>query len=151
MSKIVRDDGFQNDDLPEAAANGSYREVTLQDLNAPGFEAGAPALGLALDNDADPLDVQPYFPRLAVIKIPFPSFADGRGFSLARRLRLMGYGGRLRAVGHLIADQYPNARRCGFDEIEIDDDLAARQPANQWLARSDWDAPSYQERLRRAG
>ena len=62
----------------------------------------------------------------------------------------MGYNGRLRAKGHVIADQYAMARRAGFDEVEIDDDLAARQPEDQWLARADWQAHDYQSRLRGA-
>ena len=40
------------------------------------------------------------------------------------------------------------ARRSGFDEVEISDDLAARQPEDQWQARADWAAHSYQQRLR---
>jgi len=36
----------------------------------------------------------------------------------------------------------------GFDEVEISDDLAARQPADQWRARADWQAHDYQSRLR---
>ena len=83
-----------------------------------------------------------------VIRVDFPSFADGRGFTIARQLRLMGYGGRLRARGHVIADQYAMARRAGFDEVEISADLAARQPEEQWRARADWQAHDYQSRLR---
>ena len=60
----------------------------------------------------------------------------------------MGYAGRLRASGHVLADQYAMARRCGFDEVEIDDDMAARQPEAQWRARADWQAHDYQSRLR---
>jgi hypothetical protein len=48
----------------------------------------------------------------------------------------------------VIADQYAMARRAGFDEIEISDDLAARQPEDQWLFRADWRAHDYQSRLR---
>ncbi|CUH80388.1 DUF934 domain-containing protein [Tropicibacter naphthalenivorans] len=83
-----------------------------------------------------------------MIRIDFPSFADGRGFTLARLLRLRGYKGQLRARGHVIADQYAMARRSGFDEVEIEDDLAARQPEDQWLARADWQAHDYQARMR---
>ena len=83
-----------------------------------------------------------------LIAIDFPSFSDGRGFSLARRLREMGFKGRLRAAGRLIADQYAMARRVGFDEVEIDESLAARQPEAQWLARADWRLHDYQARLR---
>ena len=83
-----------------------------------------------------------------MIRVDFPSFADGRGFTIARRLRLMGFTGRLRAKGHVIADQYAMARRSGFDEVEIDDALAARQPEDQWLARANWKQHDYQARLR---
>ena len=86
-----------------------------------------------------------------MIRIDFPSFADGRGFTLAARLRRLGYRGRLRAKGHVISDQYAMARRAGFDEVEIDDVLATRQPEGEWLARADWQAHNYQGRLRRAG
>lgn len=85
-----------------------------------------------------------------MIRVDFPEFADGRGMTIARQLRLMGYRGRLRAKGHLIADQYAMARRAGFDEVEISDALAARQPQYQWLARADWQAHDYQSRLRAA-
>lgn len=84
-----------------------------------------------------------------LIAIDFPSFSDGRGFSLARRLREMGYKGRLRASGRLIADQYAMARRVGFDEVEVAPDIAARQPQDQWIARADWQA--YDHRATLAG
>ena len=112
-----------------------------------GFHADdytGPILDLASDTDPATLAV----PQAPLVRIDFPSFADGRGFTLARLLRLRGYRGRLRARGHVIADQYAMARRAGFDEVEIDDDLAARQPAEQWLFRADWRAHDYQARLR---
>ncbi|MBV2360654.1 DUF934 domain-containing protein [Thalassococcus sp. CAU 1522] len=84
----------------------------------------------------------------ALIRIDFPSFADGRGFTLARLLRASGFSGRLRARGHVIADQYAMARRSGFDEVEISEELAARQPEDQWLDRANWRAHDYQTRLR---
>jgi uncharacterized protein (DUF934 family) len=86
--------------------------------------------------------------QVALIRVRFPAFSDGRGFSHARDLRSFGYAGRLRAAGHLLADQYAMARRVGFDEVEIDETLAARQPEDQWLARADWRAHDYQSRLR---
>lgn len=77
-----------------------------------------------------------------------PSFSDGRGFTIGRRLRMLGYTGELRAVGPVIADQYPMARRVGFDAVEIPDEIAARQPESQWTARADWKAHDYQSRLK---
>ena len=129
---IVRDTGFAPEDW-----TASF--VPLAEA-AP----GAPAIDLPAEADPDALPLE----GVQIIRIPFASFADGRGFTLARRLRLRGYTGRLRASGHVIADQYAMARRAGFDEVEISAALAARQPEDQWLARADWRAHDYQARLR---
>ena len=103
------------------------------------------ALELAPDADLD--DPALNFRDAAMIRIAFPSFSDGRGFTLARRLRVAGYKGRLRAQGHVIADQFPMARRSGFDEVEIDADLARRQPWDLWQRSSG--SMSYLNRLGR--
>ena len=133
MSVIVTDHGFSADNWTEGYA-------TIDCANdAPGLDIGS---------DADVDAVLAKLPQLQMIRIDFPSFADGRGFTLARLLRLNGYAGRLRAKGHVIADQYAMARRSGFDEVEIDADLAARQPEQQWRARADWQAHDYQSRVR---
>lgn len=135
MHVIVTDTGFAPDDwmfgfrkMEEAAANDCQQGVDVASDTAPDALAG--------------------LLHVAMIRIDFPSFADGRGFTLATRLRQLGFEGRLRAKGHVIADQYAMARRAGFDEVEISDDLAARQPEDQWRARADWRAHHYQARLR---
>lgn len=99
---------------------------------------------LAPDTDPATLSDQMHHPLIA---IQFPSFSDGRGFTLARRLRELGYQGKLRATGRLIADQYGMARRVGFDEVQVAGDIAARQPVDQWLARADWKAWDHRETL----
>lgn len=104
---------------------------------------------LDLGSDTDPSTLAQYA-GAAAIRVDFPAFSDGRGFTLAKLLRLAGFKGRLRANGHVIADQYAMARRSGFDEVSISDDLAARQPEAQWIARADWQAHDYQARVRRA-
>jgi uncharacterized protein (DUF934 family) len=134
---IVTDTGFQDDDW-----QGDI--VALADLPA----NDAQGIGVDLRPDADPSQLTHRLADIGLIRIAFPSFSDGRGFTLARLLRLAGYTGRLRAHGHVIADQYAMARRSGFDEVEISADLAARQPQDQWLARADWRAHDYQSRLR---
>lgn len=106
------------------------------------------ATWLDISSDTDPTQLAGQAANVTHIRVNFPSFADGRGFTIARQLRLMGFDGRLRAQGHVIADQYAMARRSGFDEVEIGDDLAHRQPVEQWLARADWKAHDYQARLR---
>lgn len=136
MTVIVTDDGFAAETLALPAV----------DLAAAAEVAGPYALDL--EAGADPDDVRPLFERAAMIRIGFATFADGRGFTLARALRRAGYAGRLRASGHVLADQYAMARRAGFDEVEIDEDLARRQPEAHWRARADWRAHDHQSRLR---
>jgi uncharacterized protein (DUF934 family) len=134
MTVIVTDTGF-------AAEDWNAPFVTLTDLPA---HQGA----VDLSNTDDPEVLRPHLADLGLIRVAFPAFNDGRAFTIARRLRMMGYTGRLRAQGHVIADQYAMARRVGFDEVEISDDLATRQPAEQWAFRADWQAHHYQARLR---
>jgi uncharacterized protein (DUF934 family) len=102
---------------------------------------------LDLASDTDPSTLA-QFSGASAIRVDFPAFSDGRGFTLAKLLRLAGFTGRLRANGHVIADQYAMARRSGFDEVSISDELAARQPQDQWLARANWQAHDYQARVR---
>ena len=133
MSVIVNDHGFQ----PVAI----IASVTLAEIAT---HQGT----LDLAQTDDPTLVLPYLGTLKLIRIAFPAFNDGRAFTIARRLRMAGFTGHLRAVGPVIADQYAMARRVGFDDIEIPDDLAARQPQAQWLARADWRAHDYLARLK---
>ena len=137
---LVRDSGFLDDDW-----RGDFIRWSEEDNHSTLPDCAA----LDVENDAQVEDIVPLFERIALIRIAFPSHMDGRGFSLARRLRLLGYRGRLRACGRILADQYAMARRSGFDEVEIDPELAERQPEEQWLFRANWQAHDYQERLGR--
>jgi len=134
MSVIVTDAGFQTDDLTTSF-------VTLG-------EAANDVESLDVPSDTPPSSLAAFSKTASVIRVDFPSFSDGRGFTIARQLRRMGFTGRLRAKGHIIADQYAMARRCGFDEVEIDDDLAARQPEADWTFRAKWQDHDYQSRMR---
>lgn len=95
--------------------------------------AAGKMLGVEVSNDVDPDALAEWFGRLQLISVLFPKSADGRGYSIATRLRRLGYTGELRATGHLIADQYALARSCGFDTVEISEEQAARQPEAHWL------------------
>ena len=133
---LIRDSGFAPEDWPHGFTDNP-REI-----------AGENGAGLDLPSDATLEEIAARLPSVRLIRIAFASFADGRGFGLARQLRLMGYRGRLRAAGQLIADQYAMARRAGFDEVEISEADAKRQPEDSWLFRADWQAHDYQTRLR---
>lgn len=133
MTVIITDTGFATDDL----------NVTFVELG----EAANDVAALDVPSNAELADLDSHL-SADVIRVDFPSAADGRGFTIARQLRLKGFAGRLRARGHVIADQYAMARRSGFDEVEIFDELAARQPEDQWLFRASWQENDYQNRLR---
>lgn len=136
MTIIVTDTGFASDDLSDPWEPAPGRGVTH----------------LHLSPDANPEALRGGLADLHAIRIAFPTFSDGRGFTLAARLRRLGFAGRLRAAGHVIADQYAMARRAGFDEVEISATLAARQPEAQWLARADWRDHDHRSKLgRRSG
>jgi len=110
-------------------------------LEKPGADT---TLGVLAPNTTEIDALATALPRLGLISIAFPAFADGRGFSLARLLRRAGFTGELRASGRLLADQYTHALGCGFDTIEIPDDLAARQDEAQWRAAGDAYSRTYQ-------
>lgn len=135
MNVIVTDKGFGSDD--PAIEYSSPEEL----------DAGNPVSSLELPADIAPENLAGKLFGVAMIRVGPLNFGDGRGFTIARQLRLMGYRGRLRAYGHVIADQYAMARRSGFDEVEISAGLATRQPEDQWMARADWKAHDYQSRL----
>jgi uncharacterized protein (DUF934 family) len=136
MSVLVTDRGFGEDDWTG--------EVYPFEIFWSGQDLPEEGLAVEFPNDRDPADLAPWLERLTLIRVAFPSMSDGRGFSIARRLRAMGYSGRLRAAGPLVADQLRAARRVGFDEIELPDAMATRQPEPMWHVRPQG---SYLERL----
>ncbi len=60
---------------------------------------------------------------VACVKIAFPKFTDGRGYSMGWLLRTrLGYAGEMRAVGDVLYDEMQLMARCGFDGFEIVDE-----------------------------
>ena len=133
---LIKDTGFVADDF-----TGTF-------LPADALPANDAELAVDLGSDADLTVLDGLLDRVTAIRVDFPSFADGRGFTIAAQLRRIGFTGRLRSYGHVIADQYAMARRSGFDEVEIPQALAERQPEPEWLARANWQTLSYQNRMR---
>ena len=125
--------GWRTDDFSRGDVDGGII-VPLAALRSTLDARRAGVIGVEISNDVAVDRLAPYFAQLALIAIAFPAFGDGRGFSLARRLRQAGFAGRLRAVGPLIPDQGPYAFACGFDEIELPEASLARQSEAQWAA-----------------
>ena len=139
---IITIEGFSSDDWmdrsviePENILTGNIGGEQLKKFQ------------LKLRNDFQVETLKTFLPYLSAISIDFPSEKDGRGFSLARRLRQLGYLGTLRATGHVIVDHYRHATQSGFNQIAIPTKLAKRMPEPHWQQQIDNITPSYQEKL----
>ena len=98
-----------------------------------------------LPNDVDLETIKLRLQSIKTIIVDFPSFADGRGFSIARELRKKyGYSALLIAEGPLIPDQYAFALQCGFDAIKVDEGTYARQTESDWFNAMDAFSLTYQ-------
>ncbi len=140
MSQLITQEGFVAETWPPEGEILSFEAF----WNGWDLPEETP-LGVELEVTAEPADLVPWFGRLSLIVIPFATSADGRGFSLARQLRQLGYPGRIRAKGHVLVDQFRAALRVGIDEVEISDEQAVRMPESQWLSVTL--GPGYQPRL----
>ncbi|MBO0904399.1 DUF934 domain-containing protein [Jiella sonneratiae] len=105
----------------------------------PGAETGISVPGATSIDE-----IRPHLAAAALVAVEFPGFSDGRGFSLARKIRREGFAGTLRASGPLIADQFADALACGFTEVELPETMANRQPVQQWLAAKETMSVHYQ-------
>ncbi len=139
---IITNKGFSSDDWinrsviePANILSDNFREEQLKKAH------------LKLGNDFQVETLKLFLPYLNTISIEFPSEKDGRGFSLAKRLRQLGYQGTLRAAGHVTVDHYRHAIQSGFNQIAIPANLAKRMPEPYWQQQIDRFTPSYQEKL----
>jgi uncharacterized protein (DUF934 family) len=140
MTVIIR-----NGKIVEEHFEGRFADASAGD--AVPYENAFSPIGIDVPSSIDPEQLIGLASGVAAVRIEFPSFADGRGFSLAAQLRRAGFDGLLRARGHLISDQYPMAVRSGFDEVEISNALLARQPVELWAEALRRVESTYFERL----
>ena len=117
---------------PEALADALARRTDGQKI------------GVSLPPDSEPSALPDDASGIDLVRVEFPGMIDGRGFSIARKLKSNCFSGVLRAAGELIPDQFDFALRCGFAEIEISAERSERQPIEQWLAAVSAYGLSYQ-------
>lgn len=104
--------------------------------------------GIALTNTDDVDDIDVYLPHVALVVLPFPTFADGRAYSLAYQIRALGYRGELRATGNILPDQLQLMQQVGFTSFAVSE----RFPLQMWQAAAKQMSLAYQRGLyRRAG
>jgi uncharacterized protein (DUF934 family) len=76
-------------------------------------------LGLVLETN-DTLDgIEDELAGFDLIVLRFARYANGRPYSLAQRIRRLGYRGELRAAGDVLQDQVVFMLRAGFDSLSI--------------------------------
>ena len=71
-----------------------------------------------------------------IVRLQVDGFADGRGFSVARQLRLLGFAGVIEVIGDLLPDQLPMAAASGIDAILIRTEHARRCEESHWRLKS---------------
>ncbi len=85
-------------------------------------------IALLIESDQSVDHLPAHFEKAAYIAVDFPIFTDGRGYSVARDLRLVKhYHGEIRAVGDVLPDQLHSMLRCGFDAFELADGKDAQK------------------------
>lgn len=127
-TRVLTRDGVSTDDhwpvLPAEAATDDT-EPALLPLDAYLAQAQPVAHGVWLAPSDDPSTLDPHLPSVPLIAVQFPKFADGRGYSIAARLRRRGYRGDLRAIGEILVDQLFMLKRVGFTSFALRGDQSA--------------------------
>ncbi len=81
-------------------------------------------IGVQLKSGEEPSLIADHLDSLALVALEFPVYRNGRAFSYARLLReRYNYRGEVRAVGAVLRDQFYFLVRCGFDALEVRDEI----------------------------
>jgi uncharacterized protein (DUF934 family) len=122
LPQIVADDWqLIRDSAPSEHQSFAHKIFPFAALNDPGnaevFDQ-VQAVWIAPDDDFEASIAT--LLRMQLIAVDFPSFRDGRGYSIATLLRTRyGWNRELRAVGDVLRDQLNYMRRCGFDAFAV--------------------------------
>ncbi|KAA8384086.1 DUF934 domain-containing protein [Acetobacter sp. DmW_136] len=121
---------WQATDIPPATGHNLLLPFQVaRDMSPTELTRIAP-IGLRVDGNTAFDQIVPILAYVGMVVISFPSFRDGRGFTLATTLRRHGFSGELRASGSILPDQLAALRQCGFSSIET----PPAHPPAQWQA-----------------
>ncbi len=101
------------------AAPSTPAPVAMADWIAAGESAAVVGDVVGLTTADDPQALVDVLQDIERIDIVFDDINDGRGFSIGRRLREMGFTGEIRATGRILQDQLHYLVRCGFNAFEL--------------------------------
>lgn len=135
MHKIIKDKAIINDDWQVLKlADGESAETTVVPagktlvplsvwLAQKSTLASRADIGVWLASDERAESLKEDVATLPLIAIDFPTFADGRGYSIAYQLRTrLGFEGELRAIGDVLRDQLFYMARVGFNAFATRED-----------------------------
>ncbi len=130
LAQVIEDAWSYPGQRGDAKALGSTAVLPLEALVAEGSEKPLDRpLGVYAPAGTTADLIVPHLNRLDLVVVEFPKFRDGRGFTVARTLREKhGFKGDIRAIGHVLPDQFAALVQCGFSSIVLPSD----HPAGQW-------------------
>jgi len=149
---LMRDGVFTDDHWPALAADTDLAEAepALLPLDVYLAQPQPPAHGVWLAPTDDPAALDEHLASIPLVAVQFPKFTDGRGYSIAARLRKRGYRGDLRAIGEILVDQLYMLKRVGFssfavraDQSEDDARAALNRYSDAYQAACEIDLPPY--------
>lgn len=160
MRKIIKDKAIVSDDwnvlkladgeTPEAVTVPTGRQIVpLQVwLTQKTLLSTRSDIGVWLASDERPEQLKDDAQLLPVIAVDFPSFADGRGYSIAYNLRArLGFEGELRAIGDVLRDQLFYMARVGFNAFATREDRAIEDALKGLTDFSDVYQTSWDQKL----
>lgn len=160
MRKIIKDKAIVSDDwnllkladgeTPDAVAVPAGRQIVpLQVWLAQKTTLAARTnIGVWLASDERPEQLKDDATSLPLIAVDFPSFADGRGYSIAYNLRArLGFEGELRAVGDVLRDQLFYMARVGFNAFATREDRSIEDALKGLTDFSDVYQTSWDQKL----
>ncbi len=119
-SEIVQDHWAVLDENQALQADHNIIDLDYWNANKDALIASKAPLGLLVQGDTSPDQFIDNIQHFELIAINFPSFVDGRGYSLAKTLREKHhYTQEIRAVGEVLPDQALYLTRVGFDALEL--------------------------------
>jgi len=119
-SKIVHDHWTVLEEKQALQADHNIIDLTYWNANKDELIASKAPLGLLIQGDTSPDQFIDDIQHFELIAINFPTFVDGRGYSLAKTLREKHhYTQEIRAIGEVLPDQALYLTRVGFDALEF--------------------------------
>ena len=126
MPKLVDTNGqLLTDFIPSSGLTRIGSEQPIKEDAIRATLSDHPNDGVIVTGDTSIDVLASLLPELKLIAIEFPSFMDGRGFSLAQQISTSeNFTGELRACGSFMLDQLDYLKRCGFNSFEIEDSVS---------------------------